>query len=71
MLLQAYWVKMSFLFSSGQQTDCIVEHKRRAKKKKSEKGSMCSEMFVKMSGKRERLGDSFPIELSITLHSTC
>lgn len=69
MLLQAYWVKMSFLFSSGQQTDCIVEHKRRAKKKV--RRDQCAQMFVKMSGKRERLGDSFPIELSIMLHSTC
>lgn len=49
--------------SSGQHMDCTASTKRGLEK--GERGSMCSEMFVKMSGKRE--DDSFPIELPVML----
>lgn len=49
---------------------CVIEHKKKVDK--CERCSMCSEMFVKMSGKREHWGevDSFPIELRAMLRST-
>lgn len=50
--------------------EAVKEHKKKVDK--CERCSMCSEMFVKMSGKREHWGevDSFPIELQAMLRST-